>query len=64
MMYNLEFIIVKHPAVGKAVMFGREQFHPGIIIEPITPLNDEKSRNAFVDEIWYLYIYTAWLLTF
>lgn len=36
------------------MMFGREQFHPGIIIEPVEGLrvDDENSQNAFIDEIW------------
>ena len=29
-----ETIISKHPAVSKALMFGREQFTTGVIIEP------------------------------
>lgn len=50
----IESMIVRHPAVGRAMMFGREQFHPGIIIEPVEGLrvDDEKSQNAFIDEIW------------
>lgn len=35
-------------------MFGREQFHPGIIIEPVENLKDEKSQIAFIDDIWYM----------
>lgn len=49
---NPESTIVRHPAVAKALMFGREQFHSGIIIQPVEDLKDKASRNAFIDEIW------------
>lgn len=35
-------------------MFGRKQFHPGIIIEPVENLKDVKSQTAFIDDIWYM----------
>lgn len=48
---NSESIIIKHPAVRRVMMFGREQFHPGIIIEPAEDVRNEESREMFLDEI-------------
>lgn len=44
-----ESVIIKHPAVRRVLMFGREQFHPGIIIEPVKDLRNEESRKMFLD---------------
>lgn len=52
LVFNQESIIIKHPAVAKALMFGREQFHSGIIIQPVEDMKDEASRDAFIDDIW------------
>ena len=55
-----ETIISKHPAVSKALMFGREQFNTGVIIEPASSAfldpKDEASRKAYIDEIWQVQI--------
>lgn len=47
-----ESAIMQHPAVGRVLMFGRERFNPGIIIESIEKLTDEESRISFIDAIW------------
>ena len=50
--------ICKHPLVSRAMMFGREQFHPGVIIEPVEGNRlDPSNKSAvehFIDKIWYL----------
>ena len=54
----IERQICKHPLVSRAMMFGREQFHPGVIIEPVEGNRlDPSNKSAvehFIDKIWYL----------
>ncbi|KAI0033029.1 acetyl-CoA synthetase-like protein [Vararia minispora EC-137] len=55
----LEDILTRDPHVRAAVMFGRERFQNGVIIEPVPDFafdpSDERKLEAFRNAIWCVY---------
>lgn len=53
---RVEHIVVQHPLVEAAVMFGRAQAQAGILIQPIDshefPPNDRVKLNKFREDVW------------